>query len=100
MKLNEISASVALQLIKERSSGELSKTPSLSHSNISSATLQVNDISKELMRDIPRYDGSGGAPKLFDYIEHFEDFVSIVELSSNMEIVIATLKLNGNAKIW
>ena len=98
MELNETSA--APQPTKERSSGELSKPPSPSHSNTSSATFQINDVSKELIKEIPRYDGSGGAPKLFDYIEHFEDFASVAEFSSNMEIIIATSKLNGDAKMW
>ena len=100
MELNETSASAVPQPTKERSTGELLKTPSLSHSNTSSATFQINDVSKELIKEISRYDGSGGTPKLFDYIEHFEDFALIVELSSNLEIVIATSKLNRDTNIW
>ena len=100
MKLNSMPSAAQPSVAPPRSPAERSKTPSPTNSNTTSATLQVNDITKELMKDIPRYDGSGGASKLFDYIEHFEDFASIAELSSNMEIIIATSKLNGDAKMW
>ena len=52
------------------------------------------------MKLIPRYDGSGGAVKLFEFIDQFEDFASNMDYMPSMELTLATAKLNGDAKIW
>jgi len=52
------------------------------------------------MKLIPRYDGSGGAAKLFEYIDQFDEFASTTEYTPLMELTLAIAKLNGDAKIW
>ena len=52
------------------------------------------------MKLIPQYDGSGGAVKLFEFIDQFEDFASNTDYTPSMELTLATAKLNGDAKIW
>ena len=52
------------------------------------------------MKCIPRYDGSGGAQRLFDYIDQFEDFAMNMDYTPEMELTLATAKLNGDAKAW
>jgi hypothetical protein len=47
-----------------------------------------------------RYDGSGGAQRLFDYIDQFEDFAMNTVYTPEMELTLATVKLNGDAKAW
>src|SRR5277367_3122866 len=76
--------------------------PSDSNSEISSSntTIKISDLSKELMKCIPRYDGSGGAQRLFDYINQFEDFAMNTDYTPEMELTLATAKLNGDAKAW
>ena len=76
--------------------------PSDSNSEISSSNtaIKISDLSKELMKCIPRYDGSGGAQRLFDYIDQFEDFAMNTDYTPEMELTLATAKLNGDAKAW
>jgi hypothetical protein len=64
------------------------------------AALKLSDVSKELMKLIPRYDGSGGIQKFFEFSESFEDFVGSAELTTQTELTIATAKLTGDAKLW
>ena len=66
----------------------------------SNNSIKISDLSKELMKLIPRYDGSGGAVKLFEFIDQFEDFASNMDYMPSMELTLATAKLNGDAKIW
>src|SRR5665213_3188354 len=79
-------------------------SPSPSHDdNISISSnnsIKISDLSKELMKLIPRYDGSGGAVKLFEFINQYEDFASNTDYTPSMELTLATAKLNGDAKIW
>ena len=76
--------------------------PSDSNSEISSSNtaIKISDLSKELMKCIPRYDGSGGAQRLFDYIDQFEDFAMNTDYTPEMELTLVTAKLNGDAKAW
>jgi len=59
-----------------------------------------NEIIKELIKLIPRYDGSGGIQPYFEFVENFEDFVSNTEMTSQSELTLATAKLTGDAKTW
>ena len=52
------------------------------------------------MKLILQYDRSGGAVKLFEFIDQFEDFASNTDYTPSMELTLATAKLNGDAKIW
>ena len=63
-------------------------------------SFKISDLSKELMKLIPQYDGSGGTAKLFEYIDQFDEFASITEYTPIMELTLAIAKLNGDAKIW
>ena len=41
---------------------------------------------KVLMRQIPDYNGSGGVPKLFEFVDKFEAFREESELSPSLEL--------------
>src|SRR5665213_1399225 len=66
----------------------------------SNNSIKISDLSKELMKLILRYDRSGGAVKLFEFIDQFEDFASNIDYTHSMELTLATAKFNGDAKIW
>src|SRR5208282_3752361 len=59
-----------------------------------------NEITKELIKLIPCYDGSGGIQTYFEFVENFEDFASSSKLTSQSELTLATAKLTGDAKTW
>src|SRR5271166_1893648 len=59
-----------------------------------------NEITKELIKLIPHYDGTGGIQTYFEFVENSEDFVSSSELTSQSELILATAKLTGDAKTW
>ena len=63
-------------------------------------SFKISDLSKELIKLIPQYNGSGDAAKLFEYIDKFEDFASNTEYTPSMELILATVKLNSDATIW
>ena len=71
-----------------------------SSSKSSTSTISNAEISKELMKLIPRYDGTGGIQRLLEYIDNFEDFAAGAELPSSTELTLATAKLTGDAKMW
>src|SRR5271163_1050069 len=66
----------------------------------SGASFKISDLSRELMKLIPRYDRSGGAAKLFEYIDQFDEFALTTEYTSLIELKLAIAKLNDDAKIW
>ena len=55
---------------------------------------------KALMQQIPDYNGSGGVPKLLEFVDKFEAFRKESELSPSLELQFATSKLTGDALIW
>jgi Reverse transcriptase (RNA-dependent DNA polymerase)/Retrotransposon gag protein/Integrase core domain/Chromo (CHRromatin Organisation MOdifier) domain/GAG-pre-integrase domain len=59
-----------------------------------------NEITKELIKLIPRYDGSGGVQKLLEFIDNFEDYIKSVDIDTQAELTLATAKLTGDAKMW
>ena len=75
-------------------------SPSPSHDdNISISSnnsIKISDLSKELMKLIPRYDGSGGAVKLFEFIDQFEDFASNTDYTPSIKLMLATAKLKSS----
>src|SRR5437588_8016727 len=60
---------------------------------------KLSDVAKELMKLIPRYDGTGNIQKLLEFIDNFEDFAAGAQLSPSTEITVATAKLTGDAKL-
>ena len=62
------------------------------------APMHQTKLAKELMRLIPRYDGTGEVQKLIEYIEGFEEYLfSQDSLTAQEELSLATAK--GDAKI-
>jgi len=66
----------------------------------STTTTHNNEITKELIKLIPRYDGSGGIQKFFEFVENFEDYSTNTDLTPQSELILATAKLTGDAKLW
>jgi hypothetical protein len=60
----------------------------------------MDEISKELMRNIPRYDGNRNIQKLFEFSDHVDHFFSSTELTSDRKLALAVSKLTGDAMIW
>src|SRR5208282_4564599 len=58
------------------------------------------EVLKALMRQIPDYNGSGGVPKLLEFVDKFKAFREEMELSTTLELQFATSKLTGDALIW
>ena len=53
------------------------------------------------MQLIPKYDGTGDAQKLMEYIEGFEQYIAFDdELSPTQQLALAVGKLSGDVKMW
>jgi len=65
-----------------------------------STSSQTNEVTKELIKLIPRYDGSGGIQRFLEFVDNFEDFTSNADLPTLTELTLATAKLTGDAKMW
>src|ERR1700742_106406 len=62
---------------------------------------KLNDLAKEYLRSINKFDGSGGAPRLFDYFDAVEQFITSANLSvQKKEVNAAISKITGNARMW
>jgi len=42
----------------------------------------------------------GGIQKFFEFVDSFDDFATNAELTSQTELMVATAKLTGDAKLW
>ena len=60
------------------------------------------DVIKELMKLIPKYDGSGGIQKLIEYVEGFQRYSDAASegITRQTELTLATAKLTGDAALW
>jgi Retrotransposon gag protein len=58
------------------------------------------ELTKHLMQLIPKYDGSGDAQSLMEFIEAFEEYIEYDKMSPEDELALAVGKLGGDAKIW
>jgi len=91
---------------------ENSRPPSQSRSQGSQASTQATnsvarsvhevDMTKELFKLVPNYDGSGGPNKLLDYVEKFQKYTDTAgdDLTNSVELSLATAKLTGDANLW
>src|ERR1700742_4331910 len=62
---------------------------------------KLNNLAKEYLRSINKFDRSGGAPRLFDYFDAVEQFITSTNLSVQKEEVNAAIsKITGNARMW
>lgn len=59
-----------------------------------------NELIREIMKQIPRYDGTGGTQKLLEYIDNVELYLSTAEVTSQSELNLAVSKLTGDARMW
>ena len=85
---------------KTQSSETKATTRGRSPEAAGSESFQVNEVTKELIKLIPRYDGAGGIQKFFEFVDSFDDFATNAELTSQTELTVATAKLTGDAKLW
>src|SRR5208337_2367332 len=58
------------------------------------------EVLKALMCQILDYNGSGGVPKLLEFVDKFEAFQEETELSMILELQFTTSKLTRDALIW
>src|ERR1700742_3601389 len=64
-------------------------------------SIKLNDLAKEYLRSINKFDGSGGTPRLFDYFDAVEQFITSANLSvQKKEVNAAISKITGNARMW
>jgi len=64
------------------------------------ATFGNREVLKALMAQIPEYSGSGGVPRLLEFIDKFEAVREETNLSPSLELQFAASKLSGDALIW
>ncbi len=62
--------------------------------------IRESELVKELIRLIPRYDGTGGAQKLNDYTSNFENYATRSQESNPDKLALATAKLCSDASMW
>ncbi|KAJ3269513.1 hypothetical protein HK104_005111, partial [Borealophlyctis nickersoniae] len=79
-----------------------SRVPSPTPSSVSSipASDIARDISKSIMAAIPKYDGLGNAQKLYEYIQHVEEYLELTEVSAKEQLYVGTHKLTDKARDW
>ena len=82
-----------------------SRSVSPAFTNISNASnasydISTSEVTKELIRLIPRYDGNGGIQKLLEFVDNFEVFAASTKPTPETELTLATAKLTGDAKMW
>src|SRR5277367_1195143 len=59
-----------------------------------------SELTKELLRLIPRYDGNGGIQKLSEFTTNLENYVTRSNESIGDKLALASTKLTGDAKMW
>src|SRR5271166_1492784 len=59
-----------------------------------------SELTKELLRLIPRYDGNGGIQKLSEFTTNLENYITRSNESIADKLALATTKLTGDAKMW
>ena len=64
------------------------------------ATFRNQEVLKALMRQIPDYNGSGGVPKLLEFVDKFDAFWEESKLTPSLELQFAASKLTSDALIW
>ena len=66
------------------------------------STIHENEIVKELIKLIPRYDGQGSVQKLIEYVEGFQRYSDAAcdNISTQTELTLATAKFSGDASLW
>jgi len=79
-----------------------SRTPSPTDTSTTrnSSIHYENELVKEIMKQIPRYDGTGNTQKLFEFIDNVELYLSTAEVTSRSELNLAVSKLTGDARMW
>jgi len=66
-----------------------------------SESTRQNEIEKELIKLIPRYDGTGGVQKLLEYVENFQRYAdSVPDVSDQLQLTLAVAKFTGDASLW
>ena len=63
------------------------------------ATFRNQEVLKALMRQIPDYNGSGGVPKLLEFVDKFDAFWKESKLMPLLELQFAASKLTGDTLI-
>ena len=82
--------------------GPRANSPTNSQFTAATSTIHENEIVKELIKLIPRYDGQGSVQKLTEYIRAFQTYSDAASdsISSRSELALATAKLTGDAALW
>ena len=93
-------------IMADASNVDATRAPSPSSSTITrsnssnSGDLNQADYTKELIKLIPRYDGTGGIQKYLEYAGAVENLVLNSNISPTMQLNLATTKLIGDANMW
>ncbi|KAJ3279229.1 hypothetical protein HK104_001644, partial [Borealophlyctis nickersoniae] len=56
-------------------------------------------ITKSVLASIPKYEGLGGAQKLYEFIQHVKEYLDLVDLPAKEQFVVAMHKLTGAASM-
>ncbi|KAJ3166153.1 hypothetical protein HDU87_002346, partial [Geranomyces variabilis] len=80
---------------------EAAEVPSRPDSPQSEASLSLNTVAKELLRDVPKFAGDTNNPQLLaEFIAKMDDFLEVAYLPPLLETKMATSKLTSTAHIW
>jgi hypothetical protein len=99
------SYSVAPSEISEKSEPECSPPASESESELSVAStfpssFNESKVYEELMKNIPKFDGSSNITKLLEFADAVEDFAESADIRPATLLSLATSKLSGDARLW
>src|SRR3954469_6980670 len=59
-----------------------------------------NKVYEELMKNIPKFDGSSNITKLLEFTDAVEDFAESADIRPATLLSLATSKLSGDARLW
>src|SRR4051812_3440611 len=98
------SYSVAPSEISEKPEPECSPPASESESELTVAStvpsFNENKVYEELMKNIPKFDGSSNITKLLEFTDAVEDFAESADIRPVTLLSLATSKLSGDARLW
>src|SRR3954447_4485096 len=88
----------------EISEPELECSPPESESELTVAStvpsFNENKVYEELMKNIPKFDGSSNITKLLEFTDAVEDFAESADIRPVTLLSLATSKLSDDARLW
>src|ERR1700742_2664838 len=98
-KIDKTNASLSM-LTNQNAATEGNTSQIQTQSPSPTTSTKLNDLAKKYLRSINKFDKSGGAPRLFNYFDTIEQFITSADLSVQKEEVNAAIsKITSNARM-